>query len=446
MRKLLLAATAVSGIALIATTAFAESEADYATRSQGQDNAEYLSKDLERQSPTVQENPAFAVRIAGTVRVDIQGVKQDVSGMRPNASIFDTRHDFSLLGAAIADNGLSYGFELDVGTRRGRVYGSSTYGRVDLGDAKSATQALVINGGSAMVGTGHFARAGNTLVNSGSLAGMRVVSYRGQGGTIRYTTPNVGGLTLSASYTRESDTDRRDGANALSQVLLANHQVGYQWVGSEDIFSAAAQHVSAYGPYTTVFYAGYEHSSNNNKLRFLTDDTLTVNSLPPGPTPFGNVGAVVLGPLAQSSLNDQDLLSAGAKVSGNGSSFAVGYGHAYHETPAGFGNDRKWFDVGAGYDYGAWAFSVGAAYLEDEETIALGNVIEGHSQAYSASFNYNLAPGLLLMGGVSHHIIESTLFNADPNSLARAFFNVGPDPVRGDNEATTFTLSTQVSF
>ena len=62
----------------------------------------------------------------------------------------------------------------------------------------------------------------------------------------------------------------------------------------------------------------------------------------------------------------------------------------------------------------------------------------GEAQLISGSFNYGLAPGIAILGGITHHIIK------DADYTATNF--VGSDFGRMDNEATTYTLSTQVTF
>lgn len=411
MKKTLFAATAFSAGILAAGQAIAESPELLNSRSQGGDFAEFSSQYRDRETPRSGVIPNLEIRLAGVVRADVQVIDQDFRGMRPGLSIFDNRRDFFVLGTGTADSGLSYGFAIDISAGRGQVYMSNTYGRISLGDTRSATQSLRVDGGAVMVGTGHYASGGGKNVNFGSLAGGRVVSYRGQGGTVRYTTPSYGGITASISYTQESDTDMLDGAVAFDPVALSNHTLGFQWIGSEDIVSVAGQHLSTYGPYTTVLYAGYEYSNRNEKN-----------------APGNAVG--------------QDLFSVGAKVTGPGTGFGVGYGYAKHDRPIGEENDRQWIDVAMSYHYGSWGFSGGALYLEDEE----GAGLVGEAYVYSGSFNYDIAPGISIMGGISHFIIDNTLHNGDPASLANAALTGGPAPRRGDNEATTFTLSTQVTF
>ena len=99
---------------------------------------------------------------------------------------------------------------------------------------------------------------------------------------------------------------------------------------------------------------------------------------------------------------------------------------------------REWIDVGLSMSVGPWTVSAGAAYWLDE-AVLLASVIDTWGTAYSASFQYDLAPGLAFMGGV-------TFFEID-NGDYSGFGGVVLDPNgRADNDITTLTLSTQMSF
>lgn len=344
-------------------------------------------------SPVINETPAFVIRIAGTLRVDAQWVDQDIQGMGQSFNLDDTTRDISIFGSATADNGLSYGFEYDIDEDRAQIHLSNRFGRVDMGDTDSATDALDIKGDSAMVGRGSWARAGSKNVNLGGIEGLGVVSVRGIGGTIRYTTPNYGGLTIAASFTNESDGDMIDGSGPTT---------------SEDIVSIAGRYISSYGNYTTIVYGGYESSNNGEKV---------------------------------SARGKQEIYSAGAMVVGMGARFAIGWGRTENElAPDAAISDelREWYDIGLSFSSGPWSVSVGGAHVLDE-SVLLASVIDTEMTAISASFNYNVAPGLALMGGVTH-------FNID-NGDYTGFTGVALDANgRADNSATTFTLTTQMSF
>ena len=134
MKKILFVMAALYATAFMAGTASAETRELVEARSQGGDNSEYINQDLERETPVGREMPLLDVRLSGLVRADVQVVDQEKRGMRPGLSIFDTRRDLFILGTGTADNGISYGFEIDVGAQRGEVYIGGIYGRFSLGD------------------------------------------------------------------------------------------------------------------------------------------------------------------------------------------------------------------------------------------------------------------------------------------------------------------------
>lgn len=344
-------------------------------------------------SPIINGTPAFVLRLAGSLRYDLHWVDQDIRAGTPGYSQFVSRMDVSLFGSAVADNGLSYGFEYDFDEITLQVHLANRLGRLDMGDTESATEALDINGDTAMVGRGSWARGGESKVNRGGVQGLEVVSVRGVGDTIRYTTPNYGGLTLSASYTEESDNDMVDGSGPTT---------------SEDIWSFAGRYISSYGNYTTLVYGGYERSNNGETL---------------------------------SARGDQEIYSAGALVTGMGAQFAVGWGRTENELDAvaAVHNERReWVDIGASISSGPWAVSVGAAHVIDEAVFATF-AVDTTLTAYSASFSYALAPGLAIMGGISVFEINNGTYTGFADAVADANGH-------SDNQATTFTLTTQMVF
>ena len=361
-------------------------------------------QDFVARSPVINGQPAFAIVLAGTIRLDAHMVDQDIKGMRPSGSLGERRLDLSVFGRAITFRGLSYGFEYDIdevvesgGRGRGQLYLANRFGRIDIGDTESATGFLDITGDRAMVGSGTWAREGDAHVNFGGVAGLNVVTLRDVGGTLRYTTPVYGGLTLAVSYTAESDFDK-DGSDIDGSGPTT----------SEDIWSVAGRYISSYGNYTTVLYGGYERSNNGEKI---------------------------------SARGNQEIISAGVLVQGMGAALSAGWGRQENElAPDAAIKDemREWYDIGLSFSNGPWAVSAGGAYWTDE-AVFLANVIDTSGAAVSASFQYALAPGLALMGGVTHYEIK----NGDYVGFADAVLDPNG---RADNSATTFTLSTQVSF
>ena len=149
MKKLLLVTSALACASLVATTANAQVE---------------VADDQDGASPVVQQQPAFAVRIAGTIRFDMQWTTQNSNIAQEdmlqsyNQSI--GARDISILGSATANNGLSYGFEYDVDDNSAALHLSNRLGRLDLGNTNTAIKALAVTGGSVMKGRGHFAGGG----------------------------------------------------------------------------------------------------------------------------------------------------------------------------------------------------------------------------------------------------------------------------------------------
>jgi predicted porin len=397
MRTPFLATMALVYASLITGGASAQSAFDSAVSSDAQDGA----------SPVVQRQPAFAVRVAGSLRVDASWVDQDatpdpIAGGRPGFNLFDERRDVAIIGSATADNGLSYGFTYDVDEDRAALYLANRYGRVDMGNTVTGTDALDVSGVSVMVGRGHWTAGGlknvNSIFESQSLnlvtfnrpAGITVqnseIGWEG-GGTIRYTTPNYGGLTVSVSYTEEAD-------GTVTQSNSADRMIDGRR-GPEDIISAGAQYTSSYGNYTTVVYAGYEKGNL---------------ALKGGPVPVVDQGYTIV--------------SVGAKVTGNGIGFGAGWGEESRHTAV-QPSTLNWWDVALSFTRGPWAVSGGVA-----QRLFDSSFFDGQDTAFSVSSNYRIAPGLAFAGGLTHWQSKRDLgaFGTEKTT------------------ATTFTLSTLVNF
>ena len=375
MKKVLLATTALAGVSLLATAAQAQ---------------DFVSDGQQGTAPVVQSQPAYAVRIAGTLRFDMAWVDQDKDNNvdEPGYSQWTGKHDVSIIGSATADNGLSYGFELRRRCRRPfTIHLENRLGRLDMGNTFMAQDALDVGGRSVMVGRGHFDGGGNKNV-SVTIDGImpwlcRPVETGGfSDGVIRYTTPNYGGLTIAVSYCEEADGNMTDGDSV------------------EDIWSVGGQYTSSYGNYTTVVSAGYSQGNS-----------------------------------ATGDNDDIWVWSVGAKVTGMGAGFGISYGEKWVDqdvfAAAIPDQDVKWFDIGASFSSGPWSLSGGAVWSVEDNDIGIGPGFEVQEQvAYSLSANYNLAPGLAIMGGITVWDVENA--------------QVGTTTV--DHDATTFTLSTQASF
>lgn len=488
MKTLLFTASTVVGALFFAASAVAADPGFLAPASDTQDGA----------SPVVQSQPAFAISIAGIVRVDAAWVDQDdkfvsQKGVTPNivdcnnpcpAAKFpmsqsfhfnDERVDLAIIGTATADNGLTYGFIFDVDETRAEIYLSNHFGRLSMGNTATATDALDVSGKSVMAGRGSWIFGGSKNVNH-LIGGFNQVSlnrpagigsFQG-GGTIRYTTPNYGGLTVSVSFTNESD-GTIDGEGVEGLMMDGNA------MSIEDIWSFAGQYTSSYGNYTTTLYAGYEQGN-----RGLKDGVISSGQISGVNCCFGSAGAT---PTPQSGHHDIDILSLGAKVTGMGAGFAVGYGKITVDTPGptrdpvnavllGFfpDQDAEWFDAALSYSSGPWAISVGASRIVKED----GGVLQGFNSgppfvtivglpdqtridqvqtALSLSGSYQLAPGLSISGGITHWKIENsdtftTLFSPRGTNVSCPAWQVGnecPGP-NINNTATTFTIATAMSF
>jgi hypothetical protein len=412
MKTSLFAATALVGVSVLAGSATAQSAFDSAI-SATQDGA----------SPVVQRQPAFAVRISGLLRVSAVWSKPDANdiGLNPvtglladsqqwkTGVIFDSEREVSISGSAMADNGLSYGFRYDLSLDEKRedflggvfvddsvsMYLSNAYGRIDLGQTPNATEALHIAGESILVGYGHYGdKAGSRIVSPFSKNSFGFFPARALGSTIRYSTPNIGGLTLSASYT----------PTAFNFVNISRNFNLFP-----DLVAAAGQYTSTYGSTTSVLYAGIDHYQLNIEEVFHTRI---------------------------------QVLSAGAKVTNGAFSLAAGIEKSDWETvrePVFLFNGRntKQWDVAAAYATGPYALSIAAGWRDAWNSGSLDRVV-------SANFNFDLAPGLALQGGITHYQVRDETI--DFCSGGGCSFIWQPFYLSRDQDATNFTLATMMTF
>jgi len=404
MKKTLLVTTALAGASLLASPA---SAIDLAA--EFQDGA----------SPVVQRQPAFAVRLAGFVRVEANFIDQDNKAMKPSGRLRE-EVGLAVIGTATADNGLSYGFTYDVDRNRGNLHLANRFGRITMGNTFTATDSLDVGGSSVLVGRGHYFGGGQTLARipaggGGAVSLTRPMGIGGMpmrfpgGSTIRYSTPNYGGLTIAVSFTSETTLDK-DGSDTDGDAgeagydgfnnLMKGMPLTDRW-HSEDVWSIGAQYTSSYGNYTTVVYAGYE--AGNRAFKDNAD--------------YGQ----------HDGHHDVELISFGAKVTGMGAGFGIGYGERQADTNFLGGiadQDVVWYDIAASFSSGPWAVSGG--YLHVEQDAGLTGP-RNEFDIFSLTTNYRLAPGLSLAGGVSFG-------DADMQNAAL------------DNEYTNITLATTMNF
>ncbi|MCZ6764052.1 MAG: porin [Alphaproteobacteria bacterium] len=326
----------------------------------------------------------------------------------PTLFLFDDRRVLSVLGSAALTDGFEAGFRFDIeetangqqssglGKSSSTLYASGGFGRFELGQTQTATDALHIQGTSAIASLRGYEIGSDHDVFWSPLLGFGRVSRRGPDvvddeATIRYMSPQLFGLTVGVSYA--NDTDRLRVRDSFELRF-------------EDIFSLAAQYTAGYGNTSATFYAGYETSNLLSR-----------------PHDIGSVGAMVQ--------------HGGMKV-------AAGFGFEDAESGAvrfhGFqhGYSTAWADLGVSYGRGPWAVSFGAAW-EKRKSAFSTDVTDLRDYALSSSFNYDVMPGVSLVGGLTHYRLEH--IDASRGFTDSAFLFATPD-----DAATTASLAARVKF
>ena len=389
MKKTLLSSSAIAGAALlaapVATPAFAG---------------------------TAEVGDNFTVSIAGGMRFSILAFDQDVRAGRGRGYRFATDEaEVKFSAGGVADNGLEYGFQMELQTQTNDTANSDetwgylrgNWGEINLGDQDGAADRMAIGGEDAMPGRGGYDGAVGDVFNLPADAfGGPGATFTGDASKATYFTPRFYGFQLGASWT--PDANHNGGAPIVdNDSSYENSASG--GINFSDEFSGFGVTVAA-----TVAWA---------------DERELV----------GAQGAAVAG-----SLDDAWQYQVGALFSYAGFSLggAWGGGHNLSGTlvnaGAGINRDSGWWaDVGLNYSTGPWKFGGGYFYSVAENN---GGGVAGPDtevQIISVGGNYQVAPGMALATDVN--FVDTDNQN---RSLAAG--------TAVNNDGTVFVFSTIFSF
>ena len=199
MRKLLLASTALVGASMLAAPAMAG-------------------------TPTVGDD--FSVSIGGNLRFSVLIFDQDISKGRGQGYLFKSgESEVSFKTEATTDNGLNYGFQLELNTQTNDttsadetwmfIDGGDAWGRIELGDQDDAGDRMFVAGEDAMdAGRGGYNGAVADVFNFGNISSDidgPGLSPASDATKIIYFTPRFAGLQLGASWTPDNGQDGGEG-------------------------------------------------------------------------------------------------------------------------------------------------------------------------------------------------------------------------------------------
>ena len=304
-------------------------------------------------------SPAAAqeLKLSGFQQFFASGGDSDFDGS-DRGFAFSTNTEIHVNGSIMADNGITFGFRVEIEADSGAtnnvdensIFASGSFGKLEFGNNDGAEDTFMVNGSNSGVDYGGVGNPTSNFLSSAYTGNTRTsVDFIGGVDTsdatkITYTTPNFNGFSAGVSYT----PDTADG-------------------GDGNAFHAA----EAAGVHDNIGIGlGYEGEFNGVGLE------------------LGLVGA--FGTADAEPEDDAYGIGGGLAVSFSG--FTIAAGAVWDDTDSAGG--QGWAaDLGIGYAAGPWSFSVNGIYteqdLEDTGVDATPSLLGG-----SANVGYNLAPGV----------------------------------------------------
>jgi predicted porin len=372
MKKGLLASTALVGASLLAVSANAG-------------------------TPTVGDN--FEVSIDGTLRFGVLVWDQD-EGFGTDASTrgykFQTDESevrFHMRGTA--DNGLAYGFDIEMQTQTDDTVNADEtwmflegdWGRVELGDQDDAADRMFVGGEDVMPGRGGFDGDVGDVFNFGdiNLSGPSL-SITSDNTKVTYFTPRFAGFQVGASWTPDASQDGGDDTD------------GDDAVSNDSLYSLGLNYQNTFGDFGLTVAGTYTGGDHENS------------------------GVV----------EDPEVWGIGANVSYAG--FELGAGYANHNetniltaaTAAG-ADAGEWWDVALAYTLGPW--QVGVGYFNSNES-NIAPAPDSEVSIFSIGANYTVAPGWTIASDINFVDAE----------------NITQTAPAVDNDGTVFVIATIMSF
>ncbi len=384
MKKTLLSSSAIAGAALlaapVATPAFAG---------------------------TAEVGDNFTVRISGGYRFSILAFDQDVREGRGRGYRFASDEaEVKFAAGGVADNGLEYGFEMELQTQTNDqdnadetwAYLRGNWGEINLGDQDDAADRMAIGGEDAMAGRGGYDGAVADVFNfapGGVFNGPRA-TFLGDATKVTYFTPRFFGFQLGASWTPDSSHNGGAGPRDDDDAFENNASAGLNYAEDFNGFGVILAG-------TFVWSAARESTATSSV-----------------PAVAGGTGGVATtGGRFGADTGEAWQAQFGALFSYAG--FALGAAYGLGDNLSDASDDAWWADVGLSYGTGPW--KVGGGYFYSETDLIAGG--DAETQIWSIGANYQVAPGMAIASDVN--LVES-------------------DSPTFSNDGTVFVFSTIFSF
>jgi outer membrane protein OmpU len=367
MKKTLLSSSAIAGAALlavpVATPAFAG---------------------------TAEVGDSFTVTISGGYRFSVLVYEQDnrPRGNGQGYRFLSDEAEVKFAAGGVADNGLEYGFEMELNLQTDDAGGNAdetwaylrgNWGEINLGDQDDAADRMAIGGEDAMPGRGGYDGAvGDAFNFSGeSHFNANGATFTGDSTKITYFTPRFFGFQLGASWTPDSTSDGGAGGNSDADT------------GELDVGSLGINYAEDFNGFGVIVAATAVYSDKQEVLGI--------------------------------DVGERWQYQAGLLLSYAGFQLGAAYGADERGINATTDEEAWWADVGLNYSTGPWKFGGGAFYSETE--LAGG---DNTVTIYSIGANYQVAPGMAVASDVNYVEEDAA--------------------VAADNEGTVFVFSTIFSF
>jgi len=265
---------------------------------------------------------------------------------------FSTNTEIHVNGSIMADNGITFGFRVEIEADAGEdnnvdensIFASGGFGKLEFGNNDGAEDTFMVNGSNSGVDYGGVGNPTSNFLTSAYTGDARTsVDFRGGVDTsdatkITYTTPNFSGFSAGVSYTPNTGdgTDGNDFHREDTDDFHDNIGIG---IGYDGEFNGVGVELGLVGAFASA------------------DEE-------PEDSVYG--------------------IGGGAAISFSGFTIAAG---AIYDDFDGNGGEGYAFDLGIGYAQGPWSFSVNGIYSEDDDS-------DDELLAGSANVGYNLAPGV----------------------------------------------------
>jgi hypothetical protein len=303
-------------------------------------------------------SPAAAqeLKLSGFQQFMASGGDSDLDGS-DRGFAFSTNTEIHVNGSIMADNGITFGFRVEIEADSGAtnnvdensIFASGSFGKLEFGNNDGAEDTFMVNGSNSGVDYGGVGNPTSNFLSSAYSGNTRTsVDLRGGVDTsdatkITYTTPNFNGFSAGVSYTPDT-ADGNDGNAFHAEDSAGFHDNIGIGLGYEGEFNGVGLELGLVGAFSSA-------------------------DVEPEDSAYG--------------------IGGGLAISFSGFTIAAGaVWDDFDDGDAGGNTGEAWAaDLGIGYAAGPWNFSINGIYSDTDDTNT--DLLAG-----SANVGYNLAPGV----------------------------------------------------